>query len=359
MTDKRDTSIKYAPIIIPTLCRYEHFRRCVESLKNNTWAEFTDVYIGLDYPAKESHRVGYERIKEYLQGDFSAFRSFNVIEQKVNIGSFANSRSLVDACSMNHDRYIYAEDDLEFSPDFLQYMDMALQYYEDDESVVAVCGYSYPINWIANSACTVVKQNFNGSAWGRGYWINKRNLLLKYLRPNGLSKDFSIAYRTHRFDKMMDYAVKHYVEFCETGWSGEKGFLNGSTDIAMRIYPAVKDKYLIMPLISKVRNHGYDGSGLYCQQIECNEDGDFCVDNYSFSKQPIDESKTFQLIEDTAFDMKANRDLLNAFDRVSPEEMKDIWKRAKRIALLGRYGGLLFTCKKVVKKAAKLIGIIR
>ena len=70
MSLQRKDAMKYAPVIIPTLCRYEHFVRCVESLKKNTWAKYTDIYIGLDYPKKDSHREGYLKIKEYLQGDF-------------------------------------------------------------------------------------------------------------------------------------------------------------------------------------------------------------------------------------------------------------------------------------------------
>lgn len=55
--------MKYAPVIIPVLCRYKHFTKCIESLKNNGWAKYTDIYIGLDYPAKDSHVKGY---KKYL-----------------------------------------------------------------------------------------------------------------------------------------------------------------------------------------------------------------------------------------------------------------------------------------------------
>ena len=78
-----------------------------------------------------------------------------------------------------------------------------------------------------------------------------------------------------------------------------------------------------------------------------------------FSKQPIDEADTFELIEDTSFDLKANRDLLNAFDRVSPEEMKTVWEKAEKLAKLGKYGGALLAGKKVLKKAARKIGVER
>ena len=48
----------YAPIYIPTLCRYEHFKQCIESLAQCEGASETEVYVALDYPAKESHLEG-------------------------------------------------------------------------------------------------------------------------------------------------------------------------------------------------------------------------------------------------------------------------------------------------------------
>ena len=54
--------MKYAPILIPTMCRYNHFFRLIESLKVNTWAKYTDIYIGLDYPPSSKYEEGYKQI---------------------------------------------------------------------------------------------------------------------------------------------------------------------------------------------------------------------------------------------------------------------------------------------------------
>lgn len=347
----------YAPVIIPTLCRAEHFIRCMESLRRNPWAKYTDLYIGLDYPAKESHWDGYRKISAYLENGFPEFRAVKIYKREKNVGAGLNSRMLRLEAEKDFDRYIYLEDDLEVAPNFLEYMDKALMEYENDPDVVAVCGYSYPLNWKAADGATIVRQNFNCAAWGRGFWSNKKRELDHYLTPNGLCKEFSRAYHAGYFDKMIDFAVKDYVTQCEGGWSGKKGFLNCTSDLAMRIYLAVKGKYAIMPLISKVRNHGYDGSGLYCQRIEGNSAGDFCVDNYAFSRQPIDTAESFELIEDERFDLDENRTLLNDFDRVSPETMEEIWEKAKKIARRGKYGGAMLVGKKAVNKVKRKIGI--
>ncbi len=341
----------YAPVIIPTLCRDVHFIRCMESLKKNPWAKYTEVFIGLDYPAKEAHWNGYRKISAYLEQPHPEFRAVHVFRRSSNVGAGANSSLLRDEALKEFDRYIYLEDDLEVSPNFLEFMDKALMEYEDDPSVVMVTGYSYPLDWVAAEGCTVVKQNFNGSAWGRGVWRSKLISVSQYLQHNGLCKDFSMAYRSGRFSHMIDFAVKDYVNMCEGGWSGKQGFLNHTTDIALRIYLAVKDQYAIMPLVSKVRNHGYDGTGLHCQRIEGDLDivQDRCVDNYCFSAQPIDEKNSFSLVEDKEFDLPANRDLLNHFDQVSPEIMEDVCRRARVIARRGRYGGIFIIYKKAFR----------
>lgn len=83
--------MKYAPVVIPVLCRYKHFTKCIESLANNGWAKYTDVYIALDYPAKDKHVYGYKQICGYLDNnDFSAFHSFCVIKRNKNLGPAIN-----------------------------------------------------------------------------------------------------------------------------------------------------------------------------------------------------------------------------------------------------------------------------
>jgi len=345
----------YAPVIIPTLCRDQHFIRCIESLRKNPWAKYTDLYIGLDYPAKEAHWDGYRKISAYLEQPLPEFHAVHIFRREKNVGAACNSGLLRKMVSKEYDRFLYLEDDLEVSPNFLEYMDKALMEYEDDPNVVMVTGYAYPLEWKAKEASTVVRQGFNGSAWGMGMWNSKRTTIARYLRSYGLSKDFSHAFRTGCFDKMIDRAIKDYVDLCENGWGSKRAFLNNVTDIALRIYLAVQHKYVIMPLLSKVRNHGYDGSGIYCQRIEEIAGGDFCVDNYLFSAQPIDGSATFTLIEDQSFDTNLNQEILNQFDSVSLEVMENVWCRAKRIARYGRYGGVLLLINRTIKKISRYL----
>ena len=51
------TLSQYAPVLIPTLNRYEHLKQCLESLSKCSLAEHTEVYIALDFPPSEKYDV--------------------------------------------------------------------------------------------------------------------------------------------------------------------------------------------------------------------------------------------------------------------------------------------------------------
>ena len=113
----------YAPIIIPTLCRYDHLVRLMESLKKNTWAKYIDIYIGIDYPPSEQYVDGYQRICNYLESDFPEFACVKIIKRSNNLGSFYNCESIINEVLNKYDRFIRTDDDAEFSPNFSEYID--------------------------------------------------------------------------------------------------------------------------------------------------------------------------------------------------------------------------------------------
>ncbi len=161
----------FAPVLIPTLNRHVHFKRCVESLARCTHAEKTDLFIALDYPLTESHWDGYNLIVKYLP-EIKGFKSISIIKRDKNFGAREN---IIDARKMifeTYDRIILSEDDNEFSYDFLNFVNQGLEVYEDRNDIFAINGYNYPI---------VVPKNYDNnvylwqgySAWGCGIWKKK------------------------------------------------------------------------------------------------------------------------------------------------------------------------------------------
>lgn len=334
--------MQYSPVLIPTLCRYDHFRQCIESLSACTWADKTEVYVGLDYPAKESHREGYEKIKRYLQsqGDMG-FKKLHVFVRPFNYGITAtpkhptNVGDLVDRVRKEYDSYILAEDDITFARVFLVYMDTCLEKYKDDQNVFMVCGYSYPVHWDKSESATVIRQQFNASMWGAGLWTKKEI----DFQNNGLGgrmlKRIPEFIRERRFLKMIDVSLIEYMTAACRQWLYEDKMFQGATDICRRAWLAVDDKYAITPVVSKTRNMGFDGSGAYCQDIDSDINGK-TAGTYNYSNQPIDTADDFALIENTKDSAKENRKRLNDFDYRTPKETAE----ARRLLWLCVHTGI-------------------
>ena len=125
-------------VIVPTLCRNKHLEKCLDSLMKNPWAQYVDLYIGLDYPAKDAHWPGYREILKLMERDYSKFRSFHLCKRTTNYGEAKNFEALYQEVIKDYDQFIYIEDDTEFSENYLEYMLKALDYFRDDPEVMSL-----------------------------------------------------------------------------------------------------------------------------------------------------------------------------------------------------------------------------
>ena len=242
----------YAPVKIPTLCRYEHFKRCVESLSRCTGADQTELYIGLDYPANKSHVEGWKKISEYVD-TITGFKEIHVFRRTCNWGAVKNMSDLTLHIQEKFNRMIYTEDDNEFAPNFLEYMNEGLEKYKDNNDVLRICGCVIP--WGADFEGCMESYPYNAFpahdfvSWGVGCWLNKN---IDYFTKMDLLNSYKLSFKAIR----MGYCLA--VDRCLTN-------LNKPTtnpDICLRLYCAFNDKYCIFPSKSLVRNWGFDGSGL-------------------------------------------------------------------------------------------------
>lgn len=317
----------YAPVIIPTLNRFTHFKRCIESLENCTGADKTDVYVGLDFPPSQKYEEGWRQIGEYLaikQAD-NRFAKLVVFRREHNCGLHGDNSNpglLTEFALQNYDRYIFSEDDNEFSPNFLEYMNKNLDAYKDNSDVIAVCGYSYPVEWSVSDGATCLQENVSVPMFGIGFWKDKRLAYTDYLSKGLLLKSLTRTVNSGRHHKMIDIAkMQYFIATCQSIFTKRKhnNPYRKSSDFTVRLYLAVENKYVISPVVSKSRNYGFDGSGSCCQQIY--EDGGLTAQTYDYAHQPIDTSKTFDFIPDTLHDDETNMIRMNKFDCRSEKQM--------------------------------------
>lgn len=308
----------YAPVVIPTLSRHGHLKRGLDSLARNPWARFTEVYVALDFPPSEKYRGGYEMTRDMLRAyPGECFKGFHVVERESNYGPGRNSRELINEyIRSRYDRWIFAEDDIEFAPNFIEYMDKCLDYFENDDSVQAVCGYSYPLEWKKTDGATAFLSKATYSAWGTGQWARKRDsAFADIVEGRYLLRNRERAFSEGLIDRMVSGRRAEYVSYVTMGVGDAR--MESLTDMAYGPYLLLSGKSVVIPEITKTRNLGFDGTGVNCTAIAGGK-GSHSMD-YDYSHQPLDEDTSFDLaIEGNAENVQANHALLDEFLYVPP-----------------------------------------
>jgi hypothetical protein len=238
-----------APIVLFVYNRPDHAARTIASLQANRLATRSDLIIYSDAPkpGEPGDRVGEVRaLIRQVQG----FKSVTIVERDTNYGL---ARSIIDGVTAvvnTSGRIIVLEDDIVTSPFFLQYMNDALDRFADDERVVSVHGYTYPVKKQLPEAFFLPGADCWGWAtWRRGWacFNEDARFLLEQLRRRGLMRalDYNGAYP--------------YTRMLERKMEGK----NDSWAICWYASAFLAEKLTLYPGRSLVHNIGNDSSGTH------------------------------------------------------------------------------------------------
>jgi hypothetical protein len=269
----------FAPIAIHTLNRHVHFKRCVESLSRCKYADQTELHIALDYPVKESHWEGYTLILDYISS-IKGFKSVVLYKRDKNLGARGNSMQLKYDVLNKHDIIFNTEDDNEFSPNTLEYINEALELYTNDESILGVCTSHHQIE-IPKEATGSYFIMDSYSPMGFATWKDK---YLKYLKID--KKTFIVSFLKNynnykRFRKERLYIIASLLE------SISNNYILG--DGVMTAYLLINKMQCVFPIVQKAKSHGYDGSGVNCADVH---------NSHPLRKRVIDNNFNFDLIKE-------------------------------------------------------------
>lgn len=273
---------QYAPVLIPTLNRFAHFKRCLESLERCTGAEYTDVFVGLDYPPSKKYVAGWEKINSYLKDKEinNNFRNLFVRRRDHNCGvkGLKSNYALLFFEIENNEEYnsyIISEDDNEFSPNFLEYMNKALDKYRDDPRILRICGYTPSV--FQDISDENIFCNIDSPAYGMGNWLrrNYNNKLINYKCINTILKEsFWKTVKLFFSYPALIYMAIHMIKRRTT-----------YGDVRYSMHNLTQGTFSICPTKSLVRNWGADGSGLRSgivkglEKEEIQAESNFILDN--------------------------------------------------------------------------------
>lgn len=160
-----------APIVMFVYCRFAETKRTVESLQANHLSGESDIYIFSDGAKSKKDEAKVEEVRTYLKG-ITGFKKVVINESNSNLGLANSVIGGVSNMFKQFDKLIVMEDDLVSSQNFLDFMNQALTFYENNSKVISLSGYTNDLKEL-NKMDTDFYYSERISSWGWGTWKSK------------------------------------------------------------------------------------------------------------------------------------------------------------------------------------------
>jgi GT2 family glycosyltransferase len=239
----------FAPIALFVYNRPEHTRRTIKFLQQNLLADESRLYIFSDAAKDSSQELLVDEVRAIIRL-VDGFKSVELIERKTNFGL---AESIIDGVSTLVSEYgivIVFEDDLISSAYTLQYFNDALQRYQNEEKLMHIGAYMYPLKG-ENLPETFFYRA--ATSWGWATWERA----WRDFEPD-VNKIIA------RFDrkKKNEFSIEGTMNF----WKQIIEFKRGRNNSwAIRWYASIflKGGLTLNPSKSLINNIGHDGSGIH------------------------------------------------------------------------------------------------
>lgn len=243
-----------APVILFVYNRPEHTIKTIEALAKNALAKESSVFIFSDAAKNEDSSEKVQAVRGYIDSlkDEEYFKSITISKAKLNRGLAKSVIEGVSEIINEYGKVIVLEDDLISTPDFLTYMNDALNYYSDLDKVWSISGYNIPIE-IPEDYKDEVYHSFRGCSWGWATWKNRWNQVdwevkdyEKFKRSRHLRTHFNLGGRDLAY--MLDDQMKGLIDSWAIRWCYSQ---------------SKKNLFTIYPVKSRIKNIGLDGTGTH------------------------------------------------------------------------------------------------
>lgn len=243
-----------APVVIFAYNRADKLRGCVESLALADGHEAAEVHIYADGEKGEDDREATALVGAYLDSLVAVhpFMSLKVTKREKNVGLSANVISGVSEVMGEYGRAIVLEDDLLITGDFLTFMNEAMDYYEEDQRVWSVTGYSEPLKSLEEYDHDIY-YGYRGCSYGWGTWKDRWDTVdWDMKRYDEVMNDRRLRRRFERGGRDMTRILKDQKAGIVDSWA-----------IRWCLSQSLQDRYTVYPKHSFITNTGGDGSGTH------------------------------------------------------------------------------------------------
>ena len=248
-----------APIVFFVYNRPKHTKAVLNALKKNNLAKDSLLYVFSDAAKKEKDFENVNEVRGIIN-KIDGFKEVIVTEAETNIGCADSIISGITKVINEHGKAIIIEDDILTAPNFLEFMNEALNRYENDERICSISGF-VPNEKMAEACKDFVFLAYRNSSWGWGTWKDRWNSV-NWDMPEweNIKKDKKLWKKLQLGGEDTPYVLKLQME----------GFID-AWDVRFYTSNVLKDKLTLFPTKTFVKNIGLDGSGTHCGNVKNNK----------------------------------------------------------------------------------------
>lgn len=160
-----------APVILFCYNRPQLTEKTLYALQQNFLAKHTELYIFVDGPKRE---IDVDKVNKTIQlaKKVSGFQKIHLIENKTNKGLANSVIGGVTQIINKYNKVIVLEDDLITHPNFLNYMNESLDFYNNQSDIWSISGYTPNIK-LPSYYKEDVFLTLRGSSWGWATWKDR------------------------------------------------------------------------------------------------------------------------------------------------------------------------------------------
>ncbi len=165
-----------APICLFVYKRVQTTKLMLESLLRCPECKDSDLYVFMDEARNDFESADVEKVRA-LFDNLEGFKSFHPYPARMNKGM---ARSVIDGVNTvmkEHEAVIVLEDDLVVAPDFLSFMNQALETYKSRNDIWSISGYTPQLKELESRKPDEVFLVPRAQCWGWATWRDRWELV--------------------------------------------------------------------------------------------------------------------------------------------------------------------------------------
>lgn len=245
----------YSPIVLFAYNRLDELKRTCKYLQKNNLASHSDLYIFSDGPKNDADKKKIQNIRKYIKA-INGFKKITISEHNQNKG-LANS--IIEGVSKvihQYGKVIVIEDDLITSPNFLDFMNQALSFYENDSEIFSVSGYTLDLPSMPSDKDFYF--GYRASSWGWGCWKDQ------WEKVDWEVSDFEDFIKDRSFRKKFNRGGSDMTKMLQNQQEGKID----SWAIRFCYHQYKYDLKTVFPTISKVQSIGFSNDATHTVGIK-------------------------------------------------------------------------------------------